>query len=302
MGSQTKHAPKVSVIVPSWSGDVGRLCNSLEQQTFQDYELIVVRGVSPGGLARNQGVARSAGELLLFVDDDAYLGHDRVLEAMVALLDADATISVAGPSKLIPPTASWLQRRIAAEIPRWVYPVLGQDTESNPPLDSYGFTGITTTCCLMRRSAFDDVGGFDPTLVKGQDTEFFYRVRRANHRFVIPANSWVYHDPPSDMRTLLLKSFRGGKSHAIEARRHPERGMDVVPLDRWYGKLFVLVSPLLFVPSIFVSYVFEPVRGLQFGFRPIKALSTLVTLYGYTYGWYSSEAEQRRKPQSALPL
>ena len=27
-------------------------------------------------------------------------------------------------------------------------------------------------------------------------------------------------------------------------------------------------------------------RSLQFGFRPIKALSTLVALYGYTYGWY----------------
>ena len=280
-------SPKVSVVVPSWSGDVGRLRASLEQQTFRDYELIVVQGVSPGGLARNQGVARSAGELLMFVDDDAYLGHERVLESMVALLDAQPDVSVVGPSKLIPPDASWLQRRIAAEIPRWVYPVLSEDTESNPPLDRYGFTGITTTCCLIRRSAFDDVDGFDPELVKGQDTEFFYRVRRAGHRFVIPANCWVYHDPPPDLRTLLLKSFRGGKSHAIEARRNPERGMDVVPLSRWYGKLFVLASPLLFVPSVFVSYVFDPVRSLQLGFRPIKALSTLVTLYGYTYGWYS---------------
>ena len=302
MNSRLQYAPKVSVVVPSLTGDTDRLRTSLEQQTFQNYELIVVRGVTPGGLARNEGVGKSVGELLLFVDDDAYFGHAYVLENMVALLDSDPSISVVGPSKLISPTATWLQRRIAAEVPRWVYPVVSKDTESNPPLDSYGFTGITTTCCLLRRSAFDDVGGFDPGLVKGQDTDFFFRVRRARHRFVIPANCWVYHDPPATMRTLLLKSFRGGTSHAIEARRNPERHMAVVPLGRWYGKLFVLIAPLLFIPSIFVTYAFEPVRGLQFGFRPIKALSTLVTLYGYTYGWYRFEAEDCRSPETALPL
>lgn len=276
----------VSIVIPSWSGDVARLRDSIGRQTFREYHVEVVRGVSPAARARNLGVAATSGEYLLFVDDDAYFGHDRVLEMLLERLRTDPSIGVVGPSKLIPPDATPLQRRIAAEVPRWVYPVVDADIESNPPLDRHGFTGITTTCCLMRRAVFEEIGGFDERLTTGEDTDVFYRLRRAGYRFVIPRDCWVYHDPPSRLAELLRKSFRYGMNHAWEARKWPERGMDVVPLDRWYGKLFVLASPLFLLPSLFVNVYFEPKRQLRVGLRPLKALSTYATLFGYTWGWF----------------
>jgi GT2 family glycosyltransferase len=282
-------APRIAVIIPSWQGNVEPLRASLEAQTYQNYELIVVSGVSPAGRARNIGVARSQGELVLFIDDDATLGHPRVLEQLVATLDADPSIGVVGPSKLLSAQASPLQRRIAAEIPRWVCPVVDRDTESNPGLDHYSFTDITTTCCLMRRSVVDQVGGFHNDLRTGQDTEFFYRVRRAGYRFVIPRDCWVNHDPPGRLGPLLRKSFYHGVGHAREARLAPERHMDVVPLDRWYGKLVVLLAPLLFPLSLFVGLYFDPKRHVRVGFRPLKALSSYATLYGYVWGWYGAQ-------------
>lgn len=277
----------VSVIIPSWSGNVERACKSLDEQSFRDYTLHVVRRVSPAARARNLGVARTQGELILFIDDDAYFGHERVLETLVAALTDDGTIGVVGPSKLLPPDVTRLQRRIAAEVPRWVYPMVDEDTESNPPLDRYGFTGITTTCCLLRRAVFEEIGGFDEELPTGpEDTEFFYRLRRVGYRFVIPRHCWVCHDPPRRVWALLRKSFHYGVGHAWEARKAPERRMAVVPLDRWYGKLFVGLSPLFFVPSLFVSLYFDPERDIRLGFRPLKALSTFATLYGYTWGWF----------------
>lgn len=286
MNVQTDTDARVAVVVPSLDYAVDRLRRSLHQQTFQDYQLIVVSGVSPGGLARNEGVALATADYIVFIDDDAFLGHPRVLELMIAVLDNDPTVGVVGSSKLTPPDATWFQRRVADEVPRWVFPILTTDTESNPPLDRYGFTGITTTCCVVRRAILEEVGGFDPTLVKGQDTDLFYRIRRAGYRFVIPAYCWVFHDPPDTLWTLMMKSFWSGVSHAIEARRYPERHMNIVPLDQWYGRLLVLVYPLLILPSIFVTILFEPERRLSVGFRPIKALSTALTLYGYVYGWY----------------
>lgn len=277
----------VSVIIPSWSGKVERVVASLEEQTFREYTLTVVRGVSPAARARNVGVANTRGELILFIDDDAYFGHERVLETLVRTLEADRSIGVVGSSKLIPPDASPLQQRIAAEVPRWVYPVVGEDTESNPPLDSYGYTGITTTCCMLRRAVFEEAGGFDERLGTGpEDTEFFYRLRRAGYRFVIPRDCWVYHSPPGRIKALLRKSFGYGMGHAQEALKAPERRMKVVPLDRWYGKIFVLLSPLFFLPSLFISLYFDPKRHVRIGFRPLKALSTYATLYGYTWGWF----------------
>lgn len=285
--TRSTNQPSVSVIVPSWSGETERLRTSLAAQTFQDYELIVVQGVSPAATARNRGVAQSKSETIVFVDDDAYLGNERVLETLVTALHSSLDVGVVGSSKLIPPDASPLQRRIAAEVPRWVFPVVSEDTESNPPIDRYGFTGITTTCCALRRTIFDEVGGFDDRLPTGpEDTEFFYRIRRAGYRFLIPHDCWVYHDPPGRLGELLRKSFHYGIGHAQEVRKAPERHMNVVPLDRWLGKLIVLLSPILFVPSLFVNLYFEPTPHLRFGFRPLKALSTYATLYGYTWEWF----------------
>jgi len=277
----------ISIVIPSWSGDVDRVRRSIEEQTFGDYTIYVVRHVSPAARARNIGVAASKGEFILFIDDDAYLGHSRVLETLVAMLRKDPTIGIAGPSKLIPPGATRMQRRIADEVPRWVYPVVQRDTESNPPLDGYGFTGMTTTCCILRRTTFESVHGFDEDLPTGpEDTEFFYRLRRDGLRFVIPASCWVYHDPPRTSRALLRKSFHYGIGHALEARKAPERRMAVIPLQPWYGKALVLAYLLLFPVSILLSVYLEPVRHVKVGFRPLKALSTLATLLGYVWGWY----------------
>ncbi|HUS16103.1 MAG TPA: glycosyltransferase, partial [Chloroflexia bacterium] len=279
--------PSVSIIVPSWTGSIDRLRASIEAQTFRDYEIEVVVGVSPAARARNVGAARSRGDILLFVDDDAYFGHPRVVEMLVNCLRADPGIAVVGTSKLAPPTASRLQRAIARQVPRMVYPIVRQNRESNPPLDRYGFTAITTTCCAVRRSVYEAVSGFDEGLTTGpEDTDFFYRVRRLGHRLIVAAECWVYHDPPADLRDMLRKSFWYGLGHALEARKNPERRMALLPLDHWYGKVLLLGALPAFLPALFVHYYFDPVRRVRIGFRPLKKLSTYAVLAGYVYGWF----------------
>lgn len=285
--SAASPAPRVSVIVPSWTGEIARLAASLEAQTFRDYEVEVVRGVSPAARARNVGAARARGTILLFIDDDAYFGHARVLEQLVAVLDRDPQVAVAGTAKLAPRTATPLQQAIARQVPRMIYPVTRRDRESNPPLDRYGFTAITTTCCAVRRSVYEQVGGFDENLTTGpEDTDFFYRVRRLGYRLIVAGQCWVYHDPPAGLRDLLRKSFWYGLGHALEARKNPERGMAVLPLDHWYGKLALLGAVPAFPLALFVHPYFDPVRRLVLGFRPLKTLSTYAVLCGYVYGWF----------------
>src|SRR5215469_1825400 len=287
--------PKVSIIIPSWTGEVSRLMRSIEQQTLRDYEVNVVAGVSPAARARNLGAKPARADILLFVDDDACLGHERVLQMMVDLLARDGQTAIVGISQQVGGGASRLQRAIARQVPRWVYPVVCDNLVSNPPLHSYGFTAITTTCCAVRRTVFEEVGGFDEELPTGpEDTDFFYRIRRHGHNLVVAANCWVYHDPPASMKALLRKSFWYGVGHALEARKSPERGMAVLPLNRWYGHLGLLLCVLGFPLAFFVHYYFDPLRRLVFGFRPLKTLSTYASLCGYVYGWY--HGKPRRAP------
>lgn len=277
------------VVIPSWTGATGRTVESLEAQTFRDFELKVVSGVSPAGRARNIGVAQSDAEFVLFIDDDAYLGHERVLEWMLGTIRSDASIAVVGPSLQVPPDANPFQRRLAREAPRWIFPIRDDDFETNPPLDRYGHTAISTTCCLLRKAVFEELAGFDEALPTGpEDTEFFYRVRKRGYRFVVPRDCWVYHYPPRDLRTMVKKYLRYGTGHALEALKAPERHLDIVPLDRWYGKLIVLLAAFLPVPSLFVSLHFNVVPEIRLGLRPLKAISTYAVLCGYAWAWLCS--------------
>src|SRR5918911_2052343 len=123
--------PQVAVVIPSLTGQVERLLASVRRQTLQPAEIEVVRGVRPNGRARNLGVARTTAPLLVFVDDDAVLGDEHVIEHLVAPLLADPTIGVTGASKLLPPDAPRFQRWVAREIPRIVHPVVARPLETN---------------------------------------------------------------------------------------------------------------------------------------------------------------------------
>src|SRR6266545_7801433 len=240
--------PPVALIIPSLDGDVEPLLASVRRQTLQPSEIEVVRGVRPNGRARNQGVARTRAPLLVFVDDDAVLGDERVIERLVAPL-ADPSIGVTGASKLLPPDAPPFQRWVAREVPRIVHPIVDQPLETNPDPPSF-YCEITTTCCAMRRAVFEQAGGFHETLFRGVDTEFFVRVRRLrtegrglgsesdirsallspqssvlspHYRFVLVPNTWTYHPAPATLRALLRKQFLYGFGHAQEVRRDPSR-------------------------------------------------------------------------------
>jgi len=74
---------KLSVIVPSLAGNVpARLREQVAHRS--DVELIVVRGVSPVGKARAEGLAQATGEYIAWVDADDEISDDwtvRILKA-----------------------------------------------------------------------------------------------------------------------------------------------------------------------------------------------------------------------------
>ncbi|MEO7911322.1 MAG: glycosyltransferase, partial [Roseiflexaceae bacterium] len=233
--------PAIALIIPALDGDVEPLLANVRRQTLQPSEIEVVRGVRPNGRARNQGVAQTSAPLLVFVDDDALLGDERVIEHLIAPLLADESIGVTGASKLLPPDAPWFQRWVAREVPRITHPIVDQPLETNPDPPSF-YCEITTTCCAMRRAVFDVAGGFDESLIRGVDTEFFVRVRRLEieesglggigsqslvpspqYRFLLVPHTWTYHPAPANLRALLRKHFLYGMGHAQEVRRDRSR-------------------------------------------------------------------------------
>ena len=289
-------SPSIALIIPSLDGQVAALLESVRRQTLQPIEIEIVRGVRPNGRARNQGVARTTAPLLVFVDDDATLGDEHVIANLVVPLLDDPTIGVTGASKLLPPDAPAFQRWVAREVPRIVHPVVAQPLETNPDPPSF-YCEITTTCCAMRRAVFEQVGGFNDTLVRGVDTEFFVRVRRATppdpthghpYRLILVPNTWTYHPAPATLKALLRKQFLYGLGHAQEVRRDPSRARGRTLRTPLHAALFIAFRTAILLPNIFLPYSFAA-PSWRPGFKPLKALASYTSALGYVWGWYRAE-------------
>jgi len=197
--------PRLSVVIPSWDGHRGgcvpRLLASIEQQDFRDYEVHLVRGVSPQGKAINQGARAARGAILLILDDDSELADATVFSRLVATLEADSKIGLAGASIVADPRATSFQLAAARQFPRFNTPVVDEITDSD--LACHG-------CCAMPMAVFWEVGGEREDLVRGLDPDLRVRLRAAGYRVVLAPGARIYHPLPGSFRGLLRIFFRNG--------------------------------------------------------------------------------------------
>ena len=214
-------APRVSVVIPSWDGHrdgyVPRLLASIEQQSFRDYQVHLIKGISPQGRAINQGVALAQGEILIILDDDSSLADDSVFQRLVDALDTDPTIGMAGASIVLSPEASDFQRRAALQFPRLNTPVVDVITDSD--LACHGG-------CAFQKYVFEEVGGERENILRGLDPDLRVRLRAAGYRVVLIPNARIYHPLPNGWHPLLRIFFRNGFGSAYAQKFQPENVYD----------------------------------------------------------------------------
>ena len=269
-GSSTP--PRVTVIIPSWDGHrrgcVPRLLESVEHQTFKDYEVRLIKGVSPQGKAINQGAAEARGDILLVLDDDSRLADDTVFETLVRVLDEDPAIGMAGASIVLPPEANAFQRRAALQFPRFNTPVVDRVVDSD--LACHG-------CCAMRKDVFEAVGRERDDIIRGLDPDLRVRLRAAGFRVVLAPNARIYHPLPDGWKRLLRMFFRNGYGSAYAQKFQPDSVYDT----------HEALDASSFQPRTTLAW-----RVLRFPVRLVKALleGKLLRLGAYTsyalgYAW-----------------
>jgi len=286
--------PYIAVVVPNMREEVDELVRRLNRQSWPPDEIQVIRGISPNGRARNMGVSaarplnkKPSDFILIFIDDDALPGNGTLIEALVKplLSEQGRKIGVTGAARVLPPSANWFQRRVAAEIPRTINPIPSELVETNPPLDGYGHSLITTTCCATWYSIYESVGGFSDDLVSGVDTDFFYRIRQCGYRFTMVPDEYVEHPAPKNVRALIRKYYWYGVGYGQEAQRRPQQNIGPRLRTRFLQWMFLLLATLWMIPNIFFLYSYG-YPHFEFGFRPLKAVSTYAVAHGYVAAWH----------------
>ena len=200
--------------------------------------------------ARNEGFARLKGlgpvpEFVQFVDGDCELASG-CLNTAEAALRADARIAiVCGRRRERFPEAS-VYNRIC-------------DIEWNTPV------GVADACggdFLVRSGVFDEVGGFDASVIAGEEPELCFRLRERGYTILRIDHEMTLHDAAmTRLGQWWRRTQRSGYAYALGHAMHgqsPERfrQRNVVSIAVWGGA----------VPAVFLACLVlgMPLAALMF--------------------------------------
>ncbi len=185
-GDERDTQPVVSIIVACKAIDqyVLQCIDETKKLDFQSYEVIVLpdsenglrdRGViviPTGPIApsekRNIGAEKSKGEILAFLDGDAYPARDWLKNAVRHLQD-NSIVAVGGPS-LTPETDEIMQKASGEIFSSYIGS--GPLSLRNSKKNARKCDDLPSVNLLVRRGSFDRIGGFDSGFWPGEDTKF----------------------------------------------------------------------------------------------------------------------------------
>ncbi len=154
-------------------------------------------------LGRNAGWRAAAAPLILFLDGDTVLDRDFPARAAAALQDPGTAV-VCGRRRELRPEASVYNR------------VLDLDWISLPGLCEY--------CggdALMRREVLEAVGGYDDSLIAGEEPDLCRRMRGLNHRILHLDCAMTGHDLAMYCwRQYWRRAVRTGHAYAEVSSRY----------------------------------------------------------------------------------
>lgn len=191
-----------------------------EQKINADIEICDVKGISPAGRARNDRAEKAKNGILVFLDDDVRLGNEYTLENLIKPLITDEKVAICGSSQLIPLDANNFQKKCALQIQHVQHPVIKSSQE-------VGMVGAA--CCAMRKDLFLSIGGFNADMMRGEDQEICYRLKKKGFKIIRSADTWIYHPPPKDLKEFINTTFFRAKGVACVDAHYPHLNIDTDP-------------------------------------------------------------------------
>ena len=168
---------RLSVIVPATDRPptLGRCLDAIRPGLGPDDELLVIEEpyLCHPGVARNAGVAETSADVLVFVDADVELRDDALARLRSAFEDDDSLAATFGSYDDSPG-----EDGVVSAFRNLLHHQVHQDS---PGEASTFWTGLGA----VRRSAFDAVGGFDPSLRYLEDVDFGMRLASNGYRIVL---------------------------------------------------------------------------------------------------------------------
>ncbi len=264
--------PLISIIIVDYKKENPYRTECLEaiqEQTYKNYEIILVtdypialsssrkRGSIPSLIKksfghyvgpaekRDWGAKRAKGEILAFIDDDAYPDKDWLKNIVKDL--SDSTLAGVGGPGVTPPNASWTE-----EASGWMSasPLgAGINTYRFFPGSRKFVDDYPSMNLAVRRSDFLAVGGYDSNYWPGEDTKLCLDiVTKLKKKIVYDPKVLVYHHRRPLWKSHLRQNGNFGLHRGFFARILPQtsfRPIYLGPSFMFLGLLYLIIYQLL---------------------------------------------------------
>jgi glycosyltransferase involved in cell wall biosynthesis len=252
--------PKVSVIIPAYNAEqfIEKCLISLKQQTFKNFEIIVVDDCSEDGTykiasqyahvirneknlgegeSRNVGARASTGEILVFTDADVVAPPDWLQNSVDTMANLDLKCVGGGYCGSI--GNHFMQDYAYHEL---------EFRRAN--IGGYVNTLVTNNFACYR-DIFFEYGGFPSDGYKCEDLRLSYKISR-DHKIFWDTNNGVYHHFRKDIRGYLRQQFLYSRDTVVSYYRLPK----LILAKTHQGRSIYLetILMLLFLASILLSF------------------------------------------------
>jgi len=185
-------------------------------------DLRIIRNQHNLGFAKacNQGAAVARGQYLVFLNNDT-IPQPGWLEPLVQEVQGDAQVGIVGSKLLFPDGRVQHAGVVFSRFYGEPYHLFLGSSPDIPGINRRReLQAVTAACMLVRKTCFEEVGGFDEGFLNGfEDVDFCLRIRQCGMKVIYQPNSQVYH---------LESQTEGRKTHDVENSRRLK--------DKWSGQ------------------------------------------------------------------
>ena len=241
--------PKISVIVCTFNGGrtLSECLESLLRLDYANYEVVVVndgstdntskiassygfrlittenRGLSS---ARNTGLNAATGEIVAYIDDDAY-PDSHWLRYLASAFMNTRHVGVGGPN--IAPADDGPIAECVAHSPGNPVHILLSDTEAEH---------IPGCNMAFRKTALEAIGGFDTQFrIAGDDVDVCWRLQQKGWTLGYSPGAMVWHHRRNSIRAYWKQQHNYGKAESFLEKKWPEK-YNLAGHVTWAGRVY----------------------------------------------------------------
>ena len=294
---------RFSIIIPVYNrpDEVAELLESLRQQSYRNYEIIIVEDGSSvpceavvkayadrlpvtyytkpnsgPGQTRNYGAERAKGEYLLIWDSDILI-PEGYFEAIESFLNANPVDAFGGPDRA---HASFTDVQKAINYSMTSFFTTGGIRGGKKKLDKFFPRSFNMG---IRREVYTQLGGFR-AMRFGEDVDFSYRIVEAGYKTALIPDAYVYHKRRTDFRKFFRQVHNSGIARINLSILHP----GTLKLVHTLPALFTLaVIPFLPLMPLYALMVFvdAAIQNKSFRIGALAVVAAFTQLIGYGTGF-----------------